>query len=86
MPTRQLLLPVRVRRGATVEQAVRACGILEMFPEIDLMSSTVGIFGERVAWTRVLADGDRVEIYRSLIADPKQARRRRAVGPRPRSG
>lgn len=79
-------MPVRVRRGATVEQAVRACGILEMFPEIDLMSSTVGIFGERVAWTRVLADGDRVEIYRSLIADPKQARRRRAVGPRPRSG
>lgn len=85
-PTRQLVLPIRIRRGTTVEQAVRTCGILEAFPEIDPAHAKVGIFGKRVAWDRLLAEGDRVEIYRLLIADPKQTRRRRAARPRPRSG
>lgn len=85
-PARQLVLPIRIRRGTTVEQAVRACGILKAFPEIDPARTAVGIFGQRVAWNQPLANGDRVEIYRSLIADPQQARRRRAARRRrPRS-
>ncbi|MHB8535644.1 MAG: RnfH family protein [Sulfuricaulis sp.] len=77
-PQRQETIEVAVRPGATVEQAICASGILEQFPEIDLSNQRVGIFGERVRPQDPVHDRDRVEIYRPLIADPKEARRERA--------
>lgn len=77
-PERQPVLEVRVAPGTTVEQAIRLSGVLGYFPEIDLAKNAVGIFGERARVDDVVQDGDRVEIYRPLIADPKEARRRRA--------
>jgi len=78
-PRRQLILELQVDEGTTAEQAIRASGILEQFPEIDLESSKVGIFGKPCKFTDTLSHGDRVEIYRPLIADPKEVRKRRAA-------
>lgn len=75
----QAVIEVMLPAGSTVEDAIRASGILARFPEIDIMSQSVGIFGERVALTHAVRDGDRIEIYRVLVADPKEARRRRAT-------
>jgi putative ubiquitin-RnfH superfamily antitoxin RatB of RatAB toxin-antitoxin module len=75
---RQCVLEVGVAPGTTIEQAIRASGILERYPQIDLATQAVGIFGERAALSERVRDGDRVEIYRPLVADPKEARRRRA--------
>lgn len=77
-PERQPVLEVRVAAGTTVEQAIRLSGILGRCPEIDLAKNAVGIFGERARLDDVVQDGDRLEIYRPLVADPKEARRRRA--------
>ena len=74
----QVVLEVQLPAGATVGDAVHMCGIRTRFPEIDLAHAAVGIFGECVTLDRPLAQGDRVEIYRGLPADPKEARRRRA--------
>ncbi len=70
---------LRLNPGCTVGDAVRASGMLESCPEIDLARNRVGIFGRLTRPDAPLRDGDRVEIYRPLIADPKEARRRRAV-------
>ncbi|HSC93903.1 MAG TPA: RnfH family protein [Burkholderiales bacterium] len=75
---RQVLLTRELEEGCTVEQAIRRSGILEAFPEIDVARARVGIFGREVSLDAQLRDGDRVEIYRPLIADPKDARRQRA--------
>ena len=64
--------------GATVAEAIARSRILERHPEVDLARAAVGVFGRRVRRDALLADGDRVEIYRPLLADPKDARRRRA--------
>lgn len=64
--------------GSTVRDAVAASGLGERHPGIDL--AAVGVFGRRVAPDARLADGDRVEVYRPLLNDPKEARRRRARG------
>ncbi len=77
-PVEQVTLELDVPPGTTVEQVIRACGILARFPEIDVSQAAVGIFGERAALADVVEQGDRVEIYRPLIADPKETRRRRA--------
>jgi uncharacterized protein len=74
----QLIIKLTVEDGATVEQAIRQSGVLQKFPEIDLAINKVGIFGKRVLLQHTLRAGDRVEIYRRLIADPKSARRQRA--------
>ena len=79
LPRRQLILELQVDQGTTAEQAVRASGILEQFPEIDLQSSKVGIFGKPCKLSQTLYHGDRVEIYRPLIADPKEIRKQRAA-------
>jgi putative ubiquitin-RnfH superfamily antitoxin RatB of RatAB toxin-antitoxin module len=79
LPRRQLILELRVDEGTTAEQAIRASGMLEQFPEIDLKSSKVGVFGKPCKLTDTLHDGDRVEIYRPLIADPKEIRKQRAA-------
>jgi len=78
-PDRQILLPVEVAEGATVGEAIRASGILAKCPEIDLAAATVGIFSKPCTLDRRLRPGDRVEIYRPLVADPKEARRSRAA-------
>ena len=75
-PERQLILVVEVPSGATLEQAIRASGILEQFPDIELAGSKVGVFGKL---SDTLHEGDRVEIYRPLIADPKEVRKQRAA-------
>jgi len=78
-PARQEVIEVSARPGATVEQVIRASGLLVRFPEIDLTRQRVGIFGETARLQDAVHNGDRVEIYRPLVADPKEARRVRAV-------
>lgn len=79
LPHQQVILPVKVPEGATTEQAIMASGILAKFPEIDLSKNKVGIFGKLARLDTVLRERDRVEIYRPLIADPKEVRRQRAA-------
>lgn len=78
LPEKQYLLKVRVTEGTTVEQAITASGILELRTDIDLSKNKVGIFSRPVKLTDTVNEGDRVEIYRPLIADPKELRRQRA--------
>lgn len=73
-PVRQLELPVVVAANATAAFAIRRSGILEAFPEIDLSQAVIGIFGKKVLLDARLNEGDRIEIYRSLLIDPKAAR------------
>ena len=74
----QALLKVQVPQGSTVQDAVRLSGILERYPEIDLLKSKMGIFSKLTKADTVLREMDRVEIYRPLIADPKEVRKKRA--------
>lgn len=78
-PDEQVILNVTLPEGATVEQAVVNSGILARFPEIDLHQSKVGIFSSACKLDQVLRESDRVEIYRPLLHDPKEARRHRAA-------
>ena len=78
MPEEQLALEIEVPAGATVGEAIAASGVLARFPEIRLEQTAVGIYGERCALDAPVSEGDRIEIYRPLQADPKEARRRRA--------
>ena len=73
-------IEVRLVEGATVAEAIERSGIAARLPGADIAAATVGIFGKRVRRDATLCDGDRVEVYRRLIADPKAARRRRATG------
>jgi len=75
----QVILPVRAAPGITARQAIERSGILRRFPEIDLAGGDVGVFGKLVKLDQELQAGDRVEIYRPLIADPKEQRKRRAA-------
>ncbi len=78
LPERQYLKTVRLEEGSSVEQAIQASGLLELRREIDLKSNKLGIYSRPVKLSDVVNDGDRVEIYRPLIADPKELRRIRA--------
>ena len=78
LPHEQALVRLKLPEGATVAEAVRASGITEKHPEIDLARNKMGIFGKLTKADAVLRDRDRVEIYRPLIADPKEVRRKRA--------
>lgn len=77
-PDRQLLLSVSVPEGCSLEEAIERSKIRDEWPEIEVDMAKVGIFGRKMPPDTVLREGDRVEIYRPLIADPKEARRRRA--------
>lgn len=79
LPKQQLILELMVPEGTTAEQAVQKSGILAKFPDIDLAQNKLGIFGKLVKADTVLREKDRVEIYRPLIADPKEVRRQRAA-------
>ena len=74
----QVIIPLNVDAGTTLEQAIQLSGILEQFPEIDLAQHKTGIFGKIAKADTELREMDRVEIYRPLIADPKESRRKRA--------
>jgi putative ubiquitin-RnfH superfamily antitoxin RatB of RatAB toxin-antitoxin module len=78
-PQEQLIISVELVAGSTCRQAIEQSGILEHFPEIDLEQLKVGIFGKLKPLDHVLQAGDRVEIYRPLIADPKEVRKKRAA-------
>jgi putative ubiquitin-RnfH superfamily antitoxin RatB of RatAB toxin-antitoxin module len=77
-PQRQFLFEVSLAPGATVHQAIKASGLLEQAPEVDVSVCKVGIYGKLKSLDTEVCDGDRVEIYRPLIADPMESRRRRA--------
>jgi hypothetical protein len=83
-PDIQLVVPLHVAAGTEAAEAVRQSGLLERFPGIDLNDLSLGVFGVPVSPAARLSQGDRVEIYRPLQVDPKQARRNRAARPRPR--
>ena len=78
LPEKQYLQRVTLQEGATVEEAIRASGLLELRTDIDLTKNKVGIYSRPAKLSDSVHDGDRVEIYRPLIADPKELRRQRA--------
>ena len=78
LPQKQYLQRVTLDEGATVEQAIQASGLLTLRDDIDLAKNKVGIYSRPAKLDDVVHDGDRVEIYRPLIADPKELRRQRA--------
>ena len=78
-PEKQIILEREVDAGSHARDAVKASGIDQHFPEIDLDSCDIGVFGKAVADDYEVIDGDRIEIYRPLIADPKEVRRQRAA-------
>src|SRR6478736_1485874 len=79
LPHEQVIIPVKITEGMTAETAIIASGITQKFPEIDLNVNKIGIFGKLSKLDTVLRHLDRVEIYRPLIADPKEVRRQRAA-------
>jgi putative ubiquitin-RnfH superfamily antitoxin RatB of RatAB toxin-antitoxin module len=81
LPEQQVLVRLEVEEGTTVREAIVRSGIPARFPEARVAGGNVGIFGRPVALDAAVREGDRVEIYRPLIADPKQARRERAKKP-----
>lgn len=78
LPTQQMMLKSEVPKGTTIAEAVKLSGILDKFPEIDVEKGRFGIFGKLSKVDTVLREKDRIEIYRPLIADPKEVRRKRA--------
>lgn len=78
LPDEQTLFKKAVPDGTTVMAAVETSGLLEKYPQLDLSAVKLGIFGKLTKGDTVLRDRDRIEIYRPLLADPKEVRRRRA--------
>jgi putative ubiquitin-RnfH superfamily antitoxin RatB of RatAB toxin-antitoxin module len=78
-PARQEIIECEIEAGTSVRDAVRLSDITRYFPEIDPESCDIGVFGKLVTADYDLIEGDRIEIYRPLIADPKEVRRQRAA-------
>ena len=78
LPESRFLVHLDVEAGTTVGQAIAASGVLSRFPEIDLERNKLGVFGKLRPAEAVVREGDRIEIYRPLQADPMESRRRRA--------
>ncbi|MEW5769772.1 MAG: RnfH family protein [Pseudomonadota bacterium] len=79
LAARQKVVNLELPEGATVQQAIERSGLLDEFPEIDLARNKLGIWNKLAKPDAALRDKDRVEIYRPLIADPKEVRRQRAA-------
>ena len=77
-PTSEFLRELQVAPGATIREAIEESGVLGEHPDIDLAAQPVGLYGKKQALDTVLREHDRVEIYRPLVADPKDRRRSRA--------
>jgi uncharacterized protein len=78
-PERQDVIRLTLPAGSTIVQAIEASGLLQRHPEIDVAKTKVGIFGKLSRMDTALRERDRVEIYRPLIADPKEVRKQRAA-------
>lgn len=79
LPEEQTLLELMVDKDATVEAVIHQSGVMELHPEIDLSKNKVGIFSKLTTLDATLHDGDRIEIYRPLLIDPKEVRKQRAL-------
>lgn len=79
LPDKQIIIPIQVKVGTTVRVAIEQSGILKQCADINLSTMSVGIFSHKVALDTMVNAGDRIEIYRPLLIDPKQARRKRAA-------
>jgi len=79
LPNEQVIIPVKVDAEMTIEEVIHHSGILETYPDIDLSKNKVGVFGKLAKMSSTLRESDRIEIYRPLIADPKEVRRQRAA-------
>ena len=79
LPQEQTLLQLEVEAESTIEEVIRQSGILELHSEIDLAESKVGVFSKLAKLSDTLHQGDRVEIYRPLLIDPKEVRKQRAL-------
>ncbi|MDC9726620.1 MAG: RnfH family protein [Candidatus Thioglobus sp.] len=87
LENKQTLLSLKVEEGITLKEAIEISGIIDKYPQIDLLKDKTGIFGKMAKLDTILREKDRVEIYRPLIADPKQVRKERAAqGKKMRSG
>ena len=78
LPHEQILLKLQAPQNTTVDRVLRLSGIMERYPEIDLDKNKLGIYGKLTKTDAALRDKDRIEIYRPLLADPKEMRRKRA--------
>ena len=78
-PEKQVLLKIGVPEGCTVQEAIELSEIRSAFPDLEIDPGAVGIFSRKVSLQQVLHEGDRVEIYRPLVADPKEMRKQRAL-------
>ena len=78
LPEEQVIISIKVPTIFNVQQAIEKSGIQKKFPSIDLSKNKVGIFGKKTTLDHTLNDRDRIEIYRPLILDPKEMRRKRA--------
>ncbi len=78
LPEKQTIIAIEVAEGTTVAEAIQLSNIIAEFPDIDLETAKTGVFGKMAKADKVLRDKDRVEIYRKLIADPKESRRQQA--------
>jgi len=79
LPQKQEILSVGLPPGSTVREAIEACGVMQKYPEIDLAKNKLGVFAKLAKPDTPLRDHDRVEIYRPLLADPKEVRKQRAA-------
>lgn len=79
LPEEQTLLELMVEEDATVETVIQQSGVMDLHPEIDLSKNKVGVFSKLTTLNATLHDGDRIEIYRPLLIDPKEVRKQRAL-------
>ncbi len=79
LPHEQILFQLEVEAGLTIREGIEASGVLERYPELDIDTMKVGLFGKLAPMKTVLRAKDRIEIYRPLIADPKEVRKQRAA-------
>ncbi len=77
LPHQQKIIRLRVASDSTVQAIIEQSGILSIFPNIDLITNKVGVYGKAIRLDQSVCDGDRIEIYRPLIADPREIRKQR---------
>lgn len=79
LPDHQHQFTLSIHANTTAQQAIEKSTLLKQFPEIELSKISLGIFGKIISHNTILLEGDRLEIYRPLMIDPKESRRQRAL-------
>ena len=79
LPDQQEILVVNLQEGQTAQDAIEQSGVLQRYPDLDIDNMTIGLFGKKIKMLQKMRDRDRIEIYRPLIADPKEVRKRKAA-------